>query len=90
VSLKGLGMKRLIIALILTAAGCSHVTQRDNAAADRTDLTLWYAQPAAKWEEALPVGSGRLGAMVFITVETSYTNHYNQLCALQRSTVIRY
>jgi hydroxyacyl-ACP dehydratase HTD2-like protein with hotdog domain len=34
--------------------------------------------------------SGRLGAMVFITVETSYTNHYNQICALQRSTVIRY
>ncbi len=26
---------------------------------------LWYEQPAAKWEEALPVGSGRLGAMVF-------------------------
>jgi acyl dehydratase len=34
--------------------------------------------------------AGRLGAMVFITVETSYTNHYNQLCAVQRSTVIRY
>src|ERR1041384_4831658 len=29
------------------------------------DLKLWYAQPAQKWEEALPVGSGRLGAMVF-------------------------
>ncbi|MCM4171549.1 glycoside hydrolase family 95 protein [Arenibacter sp. TNZ] len=26
---------------------------------------LWYAQPAAKWMEALPVGNGRLGAMVF-------------------------
>jgi alpha-L-fucosidase 2 len=26
---------------------------------------LWYNQPAAKWEEALPVGNGRLGAMVF-------------------------
>src|SRR5439155_19476065 len=26
---------------------------------------LWYAQPAAKWEEALPIGSGRMGAMVF-------------------------
>ena len=26
---------------------------------------LWYAQPAAKWEEALPIGNGRLGAMVF-------------------------
>lgn len=26
---------------------------------------LWYRQPAARWEEALPVGNGRLGAMVF-------------------------
>ncbi|MFG0282843.1 MAG: glycoside hydrolase N-terminal domain-containing protein [Phycisphaerales bacterium JB039] len=26
---------------------------------------LWYAQPAERWEEALPVASGRLGAMVF-------------------------
>lgn len=26
---------------------------------------LWYSQPAEKWEEALPVGNGRLGAMVF-------------------------
>ena len=28
-------------------------------------LVLWYRQPAAKWGEALPVGNGRLGAMVF-------------------------
>ncbi|PTX95563.1 glycoside hydrolase family 95 protein [Opitutus sp. ER46] len=26
---------------------------------------LWYAQPAAQWTDALPVGNGRLGAMVF-------------------------
>jgi len=26
---------------------------------------LWYAQPAQEWTEALPVGNGRLGAMVF-------------------------
>ncbi len=26
---------------------------------------LWYDEPAARWEEALPVGNGRLGAMVF-------------------------
>ena len=26
---------------------------------------LWYRQPAARWLEALPVGNGRLGAMVF-------------------------
>ncbi len=29
------------------------------------DLKLWYTQPANKWVEALPVGNGRLGAMVY-------------------------
>ncbi|MCX6047564.1 MAG: glycoside hydrolase family 95 protein, partial [Chloroflexi bacterium] len=28
-------------------------------------LKLWYRQPAAQWVEALPIGNGRLGAMVF-------------------------
>ena len=26
---------------------------------------LWYRQPAKVWEEALPIGNGRLGAMLF-------------------------
>jgi alpha-L-fucosidase 2 len=26
---------------------------------------MWYATPSKKWDEALPVGNGRLGAMVF-------------------------
>jgi alpha-L-fucosidase 2 len=29
------------------------------------DMRLWYTQPAATWNEALPVGNGRLAAMVF-------------------------
>ena len=33
-------------------------------------LTLWYRQPAKRWLEALPVGNGRLGAMVFGGVAT--------------------
>lgn len=28
-------------------------------------LKLWYEQPASEWVEALPIGNGRLGAMVF-------------------------
>lgn len=33
------------------------------------DLKLWYKQPAVKWTEALPIGNGRIGAMVFGGVE---------------------
>jgi alpha-L-fucosidase 2 len=32
--------------------------------------TLWYEQPSEKWEEALPLGNGRLGAMVYGGIET--------------------
>ena len=32
--------------------------------------TLWFDQPAKNWNEALPVGNGRLGAMVFGGVAT--------------------
>jgi len=34
-------------------------------AAESKSERLWYAQPAEKWAEALPLGNGRLGAMVF-------------------------
>jgi alpha-L-fucosidase 2 len=33
--------------------------------APESTLVLWYNQPAANWNEALPLGNGRLGAMVF-------------------------
>ena len=38
-----------------------------NALAPATDesLILWYDKPASEWTEALPVGNGRLGAMIF-------------------------
>ncbi|MEZ5069546.1 MAG: glycoside hydrolase family 95 protein [Bacteroidales bacterium] len=28
-------------------------------------MRIWYDEPAGRWEEALPVGNGRLGAMVY-------------------------
>jgi alpha-L-fucosidase 2 len=34
------------------------------------DLKLWYRQPASVWTEALPVGNGRLGAMIFGGIES--------------------
>jgi alpha-L-fucosidase 2 len=38
-------------------------------AQQKTDLSLWYTKPAKDWNEALPIGNGRLGAMVFGRVE---------------------
>jgi alpha-L-fucosidase 2 len=35
----------------------------------KTASVLWYGQPSKKWTEALPVGNGRLGAMVFGGIE---------------------
>ncbi|NLI61118.1 MAG: glycoside hydrolase family 95 protein [Clostridiales bacterium] len=29
---------------------------------------LWYKEPAAEWNEALPIGNGRLGGMIFGTI----------------------
>ncbi|HEY1661622.1 MAG TPA: glycoside hydrolase family 95 protein [Verrucomicrobiae bacterium] len=34
-------------------------------AADQAPLQIWFAQPAAQWTDALPIGNGSMGAMVF-------------------------
>jgi len=36
-----------------------------SATAPAEPMSLWYRQPAVKWEEALAVGNGRIGAMIF-------------------------
>ena len=35
-------------------------------------LKLWYNKPASQWEEALPTGNGRLGAMIFGDPQTEH------------------
>ncbi|HEY5562144.1 MAG TPA: glycoside hydrolase family 95 protein [Clostridiaceae bacterium] len=34
-----------------------------------SNLILWYNKPSEEWTEALPIGNGRLGAMIFGKVE---------------------
>ena len=50
-------MRILIIILLLMCASISVSANQSHK--------LWYTQPAAVWEEALPLGNGRLGAMVY-------------------------
>jgi alpha-L-fucosidase 2 len=53
---------------LLSGADVNQNTNSNNPAR-RTDqpreLKLWYKAPADKWTSALPLGNGRLGAMVF-------------------------
>lgn len=50
----------------LTVAGCMEMSgKRGEVVEAGGDLILWYRQPAEEWTEALPIGNGRLGAMVF-------------------------
>lgn len=52
-------MNRIVFLLI------SWVLLLSGNATAKGDWLLWYRAPATKWTEALPVGNGRMGAMVF-------------------------
>ncbi|MFZ0935041.1 MAG: glycoside hydrolase family 95 protein [Bryobacteraceae bacterium] len=52
---------RLTEALLLLAVASPNAPLR----ASEADFRLLYDKPAAKWTEALPLGNGRIGAMVF-------------------------
>ena len=51
-----------------------------SSAFSQSSLTLWYTKPATTWVEALPVGNGRIGGMVFGGVD-------NELIQLNESTL---
>ncbi|MDP4285928.1 MAG: glycoside hydrolase family 95 protein [Bacteroidota bacterium] len=50
-------MKTILFSLLVT---CSSF-----AWSQQNDLELWYKSPAKEWGEALPVGNGRMGAMIY-------------------------
>ncbi len=52
-------MKKLLVVFFLIGIISRGSAQNDSL------LKLWYLQPAKQWIEALPVGNGRLGAMVY-------------------------
>lgn len=53
----------IILLTFLVGAACVSVPESPN------NLKLWYNKPAQKWTEALPIGNGGLGAMIFGGVE---------------------
>ncbi|WP_406431079.1 glycosyl hydrolase family 95 catalytic domain-containing protein [Streptomyces sp. NBC_01589] len=55
----------------VAAAAPQTASEAEEATAlEASRLALWYDKPAGQWLEALPLGNGRLGAMVFGGVDT--------------------
>lgn len=50
----------VFLSLVIGFVGCNELSSFNEL-----DLKLWYDEPAKSWVEALPVGNGRLGAMVY-------------------------
>ena len=49
-----------MIAIVISSS-CTRISQTEQASND----LLWYDHPAEDWEEALPLGNGRIGVMVY-------------------------
>jgi alpha-L-fucosidase 2 len=58
---------RASLFVVLVVAPAALASDGDD---DFANLKLWYDEPASAWTEALPVGNGRLGAMVFGGIRT--------------------
>ncbi len=54
-----LKFKTSLVLLMGIFFACSVKEEKPN------QLKLWYSKPASVWEEALPIGNGRLGAMIY-------------------------
>ena len=59
--------RRKFLASTGVAAALPFVSSFSNAGEPHADdeLLLWYDKPAVEWTDALPIGNGRLGAMIF-------------------------
>jgi alpha-L-fucosidase 2 len=49
----------------ITAKWTDRANVKDGGANPGGPYVLWYQKPAVVWEEALPLGNGQLGAMIF-------------------------
>jgi len=58
-------MNRRIWLTAVVGIAILQLSLRAETPAPKANETLWYRLPATVWDEALPIGNGRLGAMVF-------------------------
>ena len=67
--------------MMIPLSGCTNLEAKDK-------VELWYEQPAKEWMSSVPIGNGRIGAMVFGGIEEE-TIALNQACGQDNMTRIR-
>ena len=65
-------MTNLLVILCAVLFGQQSLIAQSSDTSMQPNTTLWYTQPAADWMEALPIGNGKLGAMIFGGVENEH------------------
>ena len=76
----GLFLLAILVSLAVKAQQSGHGLKQKNAIDAAERYKLWYDKPAANWNEALPVGNGFIGAMIFGNVQ-------NERIQLNESTI---
>src|SRR3954467_9971087 len=62
--------RAVVFFAFLSSAVCG--LRGQTAAAPNSALTMWYSEPAEKWTDALPLGNGRVAAIVFGGVQREH------------------
>ena len=71
-------IKTTAIKALLIATGILLAISDPELSFSQANLKLWYHQPAVKWTDALPIGNGRLGAMLFGGVDEDHIQFNEQ------------
>ena len=58
-------MKRIVIAVMIAIGGCLPALCQEQPAVRQAPMRLWYDREARIFEESLPIGNGKLGALVY-------------------------
>jgi alpha-L-fucosidase 2 len=58
-------MKRIVIAVMIAIGGCLPALCQEQPAFRQAPMRLWYDREARIFEESLPIGNGKLGALVY-------------------------
>jgi len=59
-------MKELVIITLLAISTTSCIAEKD----ELKEAGIWFNQPATNWNEAIPIGNGTLGGMVYGGIES--------------------